>query len=189
MSTLVVVRKGKRAVIAADSLFTLGSIKLPASNKNNFHKIHKVGDVFVGFTGWSAMHIIFDNVIENHPGILSFSSVQSIYETFRKLHVLLKDDYFIETKEKDDQPVESSQWDCLIASPYGIFGVDSYRTVDEYKNFWADGSGIRFALGAMHAVYDNCDTPEEIAKAGVEAACQFDNNSGLPMTLFSLDLV
>ncbi len=189
MSTIVVVRKEKKAVIAADSLFTLGSIKLSESNKRNSQKIHKVGDTYVGFTGWSAMHIIFDSVIENHSGILNFSSVQHIYETFRKLHVRLKEDYFVETKEKDDQPVESSQWDCLIASPYGVFGVDSYRTVDEYKTFWADGSGIRFALGAMHSVYNKYENAEEIAKAGVEAACQFDEGSALPLALFTVDLL
>lgn len=189
MSTLVVVRKGKKAAIASDSVFRQGSIKVPISTKLNVQKIHKVGDAYVGFTGWSAMHTVFDNVIKNHSGLMDFTSIQSIFETFQKLHVRLKEDYFIETKEKDDQPVESSQWDSLIASPYGIFSMDSYRTVNEYKTFWADGSGYEVALGALHAIYNKIDSPEEIAKVAIEAACEFDSSSGLPVSLYSVDLL
>lgn len=189
MSTLVIVRKGKKAVIASDSLFRQGSIKVPVSNKLNIQKIHKVGDAYIGFTGWSAMHTVFDNVIKNHSGIIDFTSIQNVFETFQKLHVRLKEDYFIETKEKDDQPVESSQWDCLIVSPQGMYSVDSYRTVNEHQTFWADGSGYEVALGALHAIYNRSESPEEIASAAIEAACEFDSASGLPVSLFSVDLI
>src|ERR1035438_6924303 len=119
MSTLVIVRQGNRAAIAADSLFTEGSTKVPPQNKVNHHKIHKCENAYVGFTGWAAMHNIFESILERYPRDLDFRSRKHIFETFRHLHTKLKEDYFINTREKDDQPVESSQWDCLIVSPSG----------------------------------------------------------------------
>lgn len=188
MSTLVVVRKGNKAVIGSDSRFTQGSIVVSAKNKRNHHKIHQVGDAFVGFTGWALMHNIFDDVMEKYPGDLDFSSRKHIFKTFLSLHRKIKTEHFIEKHERDDQPVESSQWDCLIACPSGIFQIDSYRTVNEYDRFWADGSGLRFALGAMTAVYDLLDGPEEIAKAGLDAACELDDGSGQPIAIHTVKL-
>jgi ATP-dependent HslUV protease, peptidase subunit HslV len=188
MSTLVIVRKGLRAVIASDSLFTKGSIKVSPQHRANARKIHRFKDVCIGFTGWSVFHNIFESVMERYPGDLDFRSRRQIFETFQKLHQRLKKDYFVETEEKDDQAVESSQWDCLIAAPAGIFEVNSDRGVYEYATFWADGSGTRLALGAMHALYDQCDDPALIARAGIEAACEFDDGSGLPAQVFEVKL-
>lgn len=188
MSTIVVVRKGARAAIASDSLFTQGTIKVAPRDKRNHHKIHRFKDTYIAFTGWSAFHNIFDNIIEKFPGDLDFRSRAHIFETFLKLHPKLQEHYFVETTEGKDQAMESSQWDCLIASPAGIFDVSSNRTVNEYTRFWADGSGIRFALGAMHAVYDRYKDPESIARSGVEAACEFDDGSGGAVQLFGVKL-
>jgi ATP-dependent HslUV protease, peptidase subunit HslV len=188
MSTIVVVRKGPRAVIASDSLTTQGSIKISAAYKRNHSKIHRFQDSYVAFTGWSAFHNVFESIMDKYPGELDFRSRRHVFETFLKLHPRLKEHFFVETKEKDDQALESSQWDCLILSPGGVFDVSSNRTVSEYDRFWADGSGIRFALGAMHAVYDRYKDPESIARAGVEAACEFDDGSGGPIQLHSLEL-
>jgi len=188
MSTLVVVQKGNKAVIASDSLFTQGSLKVGSNNKTNGNKIYKVGDSYIGFTGWSAMSIIFESIIDKYPKQLNFRSRISVFKTFLFLHAKLKEDYFVETKEKDDQPVESSQWDCLILSPSGIFSVQSYREVMECQRYWAEGSGLRLALGAMHATFDIYDDPEKIARAGIDAACEFDDATGLPAQIYTLEL-
>ena len=145
-------------------------------------------DAYIGFTGWSAFHNIFESVLEKFPGDLDFRSRQQVFDTFLKLHPKLQKHFFLETAEDKDQPLESSQWNCLIAAPSGIFEVSSNRTVNEYTRFWADGSGIRFALGAMHTVYDLHEDAESIARAGVEAACEFDDGSGLPVQSFSVEL-
>jgi ATP-dependent protease HslVU (ClpYQ) peptidase subunit len=188
MSTLVVVKKGPRAVIASDSQFSQGSLKIGPRHRLRAHKIHRFQDACIGFTGWTAFHNIFESIMERFPGDLDFRSRRHIFETFQKLHRHLKDEYFIETREKDERAVQSSQWDCLIAATAGIFSVSSDRCVCEYDTYWADGSGTRFALGAMHALYDRCDDPEEIAAAGVEAACEFDDGSGLPVQTFTVPL-
>ena len=92
----------------------------------------------------------------------------------------MKDEYFIETSESDTQPVESSQMDGLVISPYGIFEFDSYRGVDEYSKYWALGSGRRYALGSLHSTYDEKLTSEEIAITAIKASCGFDDGSSLP---------
>ena len=188
MSTLVVVRKGNKAVIGSDSQFTQGSIIVSSKNRRNHHKIHQFGDAFIGFTGWSLVHNVFEDIIKKYPGDLDFRSRKHIFKTFLFLHQKIKKEYFVESHEKDNQPVESSQWDCLIACPNGIFEVDSYRTVIEYDKFWADGSGMRFALGAMNAVYDTLKDPEEIAKAGLNTACELDDGSGFAISTYSIAL-
>jgi ATP-dependent protease HslVU (ClpYQ) peptidase subunit len=188
MSTLVIVRKGNRAAIAADSLSTENRIKIAAENILNHQKILKIKDAYIGFTGWAGMHNIFESIIERYPREWDFRSRKHIFETFRILHRKLKEDYFIETREEDDQPVESSQTKCLILSPGGIFEVNGLREVTEYKKFWANGSGSRFALGAMHSVYEMHDAPDKIALVGVEAGCSFDEHSAMPSEVFSLDL-
>jgi len=188
MSTTVIVRKGNKAIIGADTQFMTGSIVTSSKYRVNHHKIHSVGDALVAFTGWSLIQNIFDDIIERYPGDLDFRSRQHIFRTFLFLHEKIKGDYFIESRERDNQPVESSQWDCLIACPAGIFEVASYRTIVEYERFWADGSGTNFALGAMHATYDKAADPLDVAKAGLAAACEFDEASGTPMKFHSVTL-
>jgi len=188
MSTIVAVRKGNKAVIASDSLYTQGSLKVSPNIKVNHHKIYAVKDAYVGFTGWSAMSIIFESIAEKYPKKLDFRSRKHVFQTFLFLHKKLKEEYFVETKERDDQPVESSQWDCVILTPSSIFSVQSYREVMECRRYWAEGSGIRFALGAMHATYDLYDDPEKIALAGIEAASEFDDASALPAQIYTLDV-
>lgn len=175
-------------MIGSDSQSTQGSIIVSANHKRNHHKIHRFGKVFIGFTGWSLMHNLFEDIMDKYPGDLDFRSRKHVFKTFLFLHKKIKEEYFIETREGKEQPVESSQWDCLIACPNGIFEVDSYRTVIEYDKFWADGSGMRFALGAMNAVYDTLDDPEEIAKAGLKSACELDNGSGFPISTYCIEL-
>lgn len=188
MSTVVVVRKGNKAVIGADSLFCQGTILIDSSKRANHLKIHKAGDAYVGFVGWSVMHNIFEDILEKFPKALNFEGRKNIFRTFVFLHSKIKELYFIETREKNDQPVESSQWDCLIACPQGIYGVDSYRTVIEYSKYWADGSGMRFALGAMNAVYDREHDPAEIARIGLLAACDLDDGSAQPIYIQEVNL-
>jgi hypothetical protein len=66
---------------------------------------------------------------------------------------------FLQTKEDDNDPYESSQFSVVIANASGIFGLYSYREVFEFKEFWGIGSGRGFALGAMHAVWDKARRP------------------------------
>lgn len=189
MSTVVVVRKGNRVAIAADTMSTSGSTKINSKYKRDHSKVLLYGDSYIGVVGDAVQHNILTSIFNRErKSRLSFVSTVAIFETFRALHPVLKEDYFINTAEEENDPYESSQITALIANPYGIFEVDSWREVFEYERFWAVGSGRDFALGAMFAAYERDATAEQIAELGVAAGCEFDDGSGAPFTLHTIEL-
>ena len=188
MSIIVVVKKNNQAIIAADTLQSDDSLLLRAHHVSNHEKIMAFGENYLGLAGWAAAQDIMESLIRHHKEKLDFGDRSKIFETMRKVHSIIKSDYHIDTAEEKDQPVESSQLSMLIANPQGIFEVDSYRTVSEYERFWALGSGRTLALGAMQALYDRLDSATEIARAGVEAACEFDDGCALPATAYTVEL-
>ena len=111
-----------------------------------------------------------------------------MFDTFVRLHPLLKETFFLQTKEDDNDPYESSQFSVVIANASGIFGLYSYREVFEFKEFWGIGSGRGFALGAMHAVWDKARTAREVALAGIHAGCEFDRSSAGPVDIYTIKL-
>jgi ATP-dependent protease HslVU (ClpYQ) peptidase subunit len=187
MTTLVAVRKNGEVAIAADSLTTFGDTRLTAQYDRVFDKIVRYKDTFVGLCGSAAHQLVFESLLAQHKD-LDFGSKLGIFETFRKLHPILKEQHFLNPKEEEDDPYESTQIQALIANGNGIFGVYSMREVFEYTQYWAVGSGREFALGAMQALYGRLKTASAVAKAGVEAGAIFDRNSGLPMTMYTLPL-
>jgi ATP-dependent protease HslVU (ClpYQ) peptidase subunit len=187
MTTLVVVRKGNQAVIAADSLTTFGDTRLSAQFDKSPEKILRHRDTYLGFCGSAAHQLVFESLLAAHTD-LDFAGKTAVFETFRKLHPILKEQHFLNPKEEEDDPYESTQITALIANKYGIFGIYSMREVFEYNRFWAAGSGREFALGAMQSMYDKLDSAEAIAKLGVEVGSVFDKNSSLPMSLYSVGL-
>jgi ATP-dependent protease HslVU (ClpYQ) peptidase subunit len=190
MSTVVIVKKAGRVAIAADTLLSFGDIKCRGKYIENKDKIIKFKDNYIGLVGSAAHSNVFYSIINNYADLLSFKSKEDIFESSLRLHPILKEKYFLTTQEgeQSEQVYESSQINALIANRYGIFGLFSWREVYEYEKFWAIGSGSNFALGAMHAAYDLLNSPEMIAKAGVEAGAEFDNASALPSSLYSIEL-
>lgn len=188
MSTVVVAKLGATVAIASDSLVTFGETRLPPGYEAN-SKIFEVAGTWVGAVGSTAHFPVLRQALAAlPPEALQLHSRDAIFETFVKLHPLLKDRFFMNTKEHDSDPYESSQFSILLASRHGIFGVESYREVFEFERFWAIGSGRRFALGAMHATYTRARSAREVAQAGVLAGCEFDTSSAAPVRLHTLKL-
>lgn len=185
MTTLVAVRKHDEIVIAADSLTTFGDLKLAADFDTSPEKIVRYRDSYLGLCGSAAHQLVFESLLRSR-GDLDFGGRLEIFETISRLHPVLKDRHFLNPKEEEDDPYESTQITALIANAHGIFGVYSMREVFEFTRFWAAGTGRDFALGAMNALYDRLGTAEAIARAGVEAGAAFDRNTSLPMTLHAI---
>ncbi|HXX86335.1 MAG TPA: MFS transporter [Casimicrobiaceae bacterium] len=187
MTTLVVVRKNGEVAIAADSLTTFGDTRMSAQFDRAYDKILHHKGTYIGLCGSAAHQLVFESLLAKHSD-LDFSTKRGIFETFRKLHPILKEQHFLNPKEEEDDPYESTQIMALIANGNGIFGVYSMREVFEYTQFWSIGTGREFALGAMHSLYDRLPTAAAVAEAGIEAGATFDKNSGLPLTLFTIRL-
>ncbi len=181
MSTVVVARKGGTVVIASDSLVTFGETRLPHGYEAN-DKMFRIGDSIIGAVGSTAhMPVLRQSLASLPKAELQLHGRDAIFETFLRLHPKLKERFFLNTKEQDSDPYESSQFSILIANNHGIFGVESYREVFDFQRFWSIGSGRRFALGAMHAAYGDAKTARQVAEAGVAAGCEFDTSSAGPV--------
>jgi ATP-dependent protease HslVU (ClpYQ) peptidase subunit len=188
MTTVVVVRKGGTVAIAADSLVTFGDTRLGHGYEAN-EKLFRVGDSWIGMSGTTAHFPVLRRALAALPtDELKLHSRDDVFDTFLKLHPKLKESYFLNTKEEDSDPYESSQFTALIANRAGIFGVYSYREVFEFDRFWGIGTGRAFALGAMYAAYDKLRTAREIAELGVRAGSEFDKNSGGPVRAHTIKL-
>ncbi len=193
MSTVVVVKKAGKVCIAADSLTSFGDLKLSNMYDAAHDKILRFEENCIGIVGSAAHQLVLESVFASKKIVekkieIDFSSRLSIFESFRTLHPVLKQKYFLNAKDEDDDPYESTQIDALIANPSGIFGVHSLREVTEYKKFWAIGSGAEYALGAMFAVYDQVTSAEEVAHVGVAAGAEFNNASSMPLSSYEIDL-
>ena len=187
MTTIVAVRKNGYVAIAADTLTTFGNTRLHASQDASHDKILHIGDSFIGVCGSAAHHLVLSSLLAKTPEV-KLNSKEAIFETFRKLHPILKEECFLNPKEDEEDPYESSQITALIANTSGIFAIYSMREVFEYTQYWAIGSGHEFALGAMHQAYTRCDNATDIARAGVETGIAFDKNSDAPITIYNVKL-
>ena len=187
MTTIAVAKKNGEVAIAADSLTTFGDIRLPRHHKRAHDKLLHMHASHIGICGSSAHHLVLESAIAKLEDV-KLGSRTDVYETFRRLHPVLKEHAFLNPKEEEDDPYESSQITALIANETGAYGVFSLREVFDYDRFWAIGSGCRFALGAMHAVWDKLETAEEIARAGAAAGIEFDTASAGPIVCHTVKL-
>jgi ATP-dependent HslUV protease, peptidase subunit HslV len=190
VTTVTVVKKDGLAAIAADTLIKWGSAKESAVYISNHEKILRMGDSFVGVTGTATFTAILRDYFEHTSEQVQLDTPASIFRSWNRLHGILKEHYFLMPEEDKEDALESSRMDCLIANPHGIFGVAAHRTVQEFSRFYAYGSGSDYALGAMYSAYSDPQlSAEQIARHGIEAAAEFDDGTGLPVTCFTLKLV
>ncbi|HEY7656582.1 MAG TPA: MFS transporter [Burkholderiales bacterium] len=189
MTTIVVVRKNGYAAIAADTLTKWGSGKESADYVANNAKIVKVGDTWIACSGTSTFKLILRDYFAQRGVPARFDTSIEIFKTWQAFHAALKEKYYLVTVGDKDDTIESSKFDALIANPHGIFGVGAHRTVQEYRKFYAIGTGTDLALGAMYAAYDRPGpSAEQVARLAVEAAAEFDDGTGLPVTSHAVKL-
>jgi ATP-dependent HslUV protease, peptidase subunit HslV len=182
MTTIAVVRKGGYAAIASDTLTKYGYAKESAEYVVNHEKILKVGAGYVGVSGSVAGYHALELYFSRLGAKAKLDTVLNIFAAWNDLHRALKEEFFVNPHAGDDDPFEPSRVSALIANPHGIFSVTSYRSVQEYTRFNALGTGDDYALGAMYAAYgDEGRTAEDIARLGVTAAAEFDEDTGLPV--------
>ena len=187
MTTIVVVKKDGQAVIAGDTLTTFGSTRLASVHDAAPEKLLKHGDSYFGIAGSAEHQLVLESLLKKHPEF-RFHGREDIYESFRKIHPILKEEAFLNPKEEEDDPYESSQLTALVVNSSGIFGVYSMREVFEFDKFWSIGSGRDFALGAMFTVYKGRKSAEDIARIGVLAGAEYDTGTGLPMNIATVKL-
>lgn len=184
MSIVVVVKKDNDIVIASDSLTSQGSLLIDSKYKINNEKFIKYKDNWIGCVSDTMSTQMLLHALENSEEEFSFDGVDAIYTSMLKLHKILKKKYYLSPKKKveQNQTVESTNIQLLIANSSGIYGVGVDKNIEKFSKFWASGTAGALALGAMFYVYDKYDA-KEIAKKAIETACEFDEGCALPIQI------
>jgi ATP-dependent protease HslVU (ClpYQ) peptidase subunit len=189
MSTIVAVKKADSICIAADTLTCLGPTKESERYIAHPDKIIQVNDSYIAIVGHASWQLVLASYFANPKRMAKFRNELAIFETLVEMHQVLKEKYYLDTKEEENDAFESSQLDALVANPHGIFGIYSLRSVQAYTRFYARGTGAHYALGAMFAAYDAPGrTAEEIARIGIEASAEFDDGTSLPWSFRTLKI-
>ncbi len=188
MSTITVVRKNGAVAIAADTLWKDGSTMQRADRLSNPSKILRIGDSYFAFTGsgaWSQVIRRYFSKLKEPPDL---SSEEAIFDAVLRMHPVLKKRYGINPDDGDRDAFESSRFCMLLANPWGAFAIYPDRSISEFATFYSFGSGFEYALGAMQVAYPQMERPEDIARTGVEAASEFDEDTGLPVETYRVEL-
>jgi ATP-dependent HslUV protease, peptidase subunit HslV len=189
MTTIAVVRKNGHAAIAADTMTKWGTGKETAEYIINHSKILKVGGSYIGVTGSATFKTILQDYFGRPRAYARFETPFEIFRTWQKLHAALKHDYYLITGHSEEDVLESTRMDALIVNARGIFGVAAHRTVQEFSKFYAFGSGGDFAMGSMHSTYgEPRRSAQDVAQVAIEAAAEFDDSTGVPVTSFAVKL-
>ncbi|MCZ7649178.1 MAG: hypothetical protein M5U26_28640 [Planctomycetota bacterium] len=178
MSIVVAVRKGKRIVMAADTLTTSGTHRHAPGNVAT-HKIRRVGRALVGATGWS----LYDNLLDDHLGSKrppALGDKRAIFKFFVGFWHALRKKYNLVNDQppEKDSPFGDLDATFLVANRRGIFAVFSNLTVMPVERYYAIGGGGDYAFGALHVLYERERDPKQIALQAVETAIEFDVHCG-----------
>lgn len=149
MTTVVVTKKNGVACIAADTLATYGDLREPADLVASSDKLVQVGEAWVAPTGPASAQLILGHHLRGLKETPQLRSADQIFDFLTQLQRSLRDDYYVLGKEDSQDDYESMRMELIIASPGGIFGAYPQRSVQEFRSFYAFGSGAEFALGAM----------------------------------------
>lgn len=189
MTTIAAVKKGKRLCLASDSLTLFGSRKeIAGIHVEEKGKIIQVGANYIGIAGHPSWSLIFKHYFSKKKNISAWATPDQLFDVFFTFHRNLKKDYYLAPSFSHYEPFRSSEFELLIINSNGIFEVDYLKTVRQYSQFSAIGTGEEYALGAIKAVYDMCNDAREIAKIGITASVEFDKKTGAPLEVCCIEL-
>ncbi len=180
MSVIAAVRKGRRLIIAADSQDNFGDLRPPPDNHSAL-KIRAIGDAWLGCSGWAVYDDLFGHYLQKRSTRTALNTREEIFEFFLKFWRVIRADYpFVneQSRTEDKTPFADLDATFLIASPGGIFLVSSNMSVSSFAKYYAIGSGGDYALGALHALYDEKSDALDLAESAIAAAKAYDSGCG-----------
>jgi ATP-dependent HslUV protease subunit HslV len=179
MSVIAAVRKASQIVIAADTQDNFGDLRPPPENHEAI-KLREVGDTVLGSSGWALYDDIFSHYLARQKRV-RLDSRHAIFDFFVRFWKQLHKSYsFVNDQpgKEADSPFANLDATFLVASPAGIFLVSSNMSVSEFQQYYAIGSGGDYAIGAMHALYEEVQDPVQIAERAIRAGMAYDAACG-----------
>jgi ATP-dependent HslUV protease subunit HslV len=174
-TTIVLVRKGGKTVIAGDGQVSLGQTIM----KGNAKKVRRLGkgDVIAGFAGATAdAFTLFERLeskLEQYPGQLTRACVE-LAKDWRMDRYLRRLEAMMLVADKDVGLVLTGSGDVLEPE------------ADEFGAVAAIGSGGNYALAAARALLDSPHDAEAIARRAMSIAaeiCVYTNHSVVVETI------
>jgi ATP-dependent protease HslVU (ClpYQ) peptidase subunit len=186
MSTIVVVHKDNRIAIAADTLTSYGSTLDSAELVANASKIVKYRSSYIAAVGPASIQLALQSFFTNGAPAHDLDSELDIFHFAQKVHEYFKTKLHLNPKEYDGEPFESSQFCALIANKSGIYGLHALRSVQKYRKYYAEGSGHRYALGALAALYSRKGSAKQIARRAIEITAGLHDATATPVEVFAV---
>lgn len=189
MSIVAAVQKDGLVALAADTLSTFGSFRVTSAN-HQAQKIRPIGDAWLAATGWGLYEDILEDFLSHHrkislhdkPAIFSF--FLTLWEDLHKRYPFVND----QCDKRDDTPFGDLDASFIVANADGIYAVASDMSITKFHQYYAIGSGGNFALGALHVLYDQPLSAEEIARRAVETAIAFNVDCGGQVEVRTVEL-
>jgi len=189
MTTIAVARLDGRVAIAADTRVKHGYTNVSSSKYLlDESKILRVGANVFAITGGANWGLVLESYFNSLVELPALDSRLAIFAALGDLHDSLKARYQFAAPADEEEGFEKTNLSVLLANPSGIYGISPMRDVSVYARFFALGCGYRYALGAMHAVYDGADSPTAVVRAGIAASAEFDEDTGLPIEVHEIGL-
>lgn len=188
MSVISAVRKNGVAVMASDSLVTIGEKRFPADNILT-SKIRRVGAALIGSTGWSVYDDILNDFLANNDSTtLSLESRESIFSFFMALWKALHDKYPFVNDQCDDRssPFGDLDSDFMVLNDSGIYLVSPDMAVTRFERYYAIGSGGAYALGSLHTLIDTPLDARELGQKSIETGIALNVHCGGPVDVVTL---
>ncbi len=185
MTTLAAAQKDGVTAIATDSCLNIGDYRASSAEQVNTSKLI-VGDRFaLGLTGTAASHYAYEVLVEE-LGPIPTETPQAVFGWMNRAHGQLKERFFAQDPEADDDFERSPYHAGLLVGPGKIYLIAATRNVAEFRRFRATGSGDHLAIGAMEALYDSLPA-EDLVRRAVEIACKYDSGSEGPVQVATFD--
>lgn len=178
MSTIVVVEKKDKRVIASDTLYRNGSTR--AANIVGCSKVHRIGDSFIGAAGFAVYTNLLTEYLRTTEGVV-LADEGSIFSFFIEFWKKLRSDYHMIDDACDDDvstPFANLDAEFVIANSSGQFRVEGTLSTVKFDKFCAIGSGSPYAEGALSVLYDSSADAEEIAVRAIQVAMEYDCATG-----------
>jgi ATP-dependent protease HslVU (ClpYQ) peptidase subunit len=187
MTTILAVKKNKTICIGADTLTIIGgSRKQSANDLVNSDKIIKYKSNYIGISGNHSLLLAIKDYLKRSKKKHSFNTQDEVFSALCLLHSAMKEEYHLIPSSENDDCFENSRFELLIVNPSGIFKTYELRSVQQFAQFCAIGTGASYALGATQALYDQKNSAELIVRKSLEVAAEFDDSTGLPGTFYSV---
>lgn len=187
MSIAVAVCKNQQTVIATDSLVCFGSGQVTANNYQT-DKTLRLGDTIIAATGWALYDNLLSDYIQSIEILPNLHNETTIFRFFVDFWKKMKADYNFINDQCDDKNSPFADLDAqfLLVNAKGIFSVSPNMNVIRFKQYYAIGSGADYALGALHASYDDAIDAASIAHQSVTSAIALDTSCGGDVNLITL---